>query len=174
MRLLVGLSEDPLVRALERFYAPDESSDYPERLDAWVRDAGMSDRVTFHSYLPHKEIISYYQQADVVVNPSLSETFGISIVEAMACGVPVIGTRVGGMLDTVVDDVGRLVPPEDPEALAQAICEVLSDREAAQRMGRAGRNRAITHYTWKARASKLVEVYGRVCGSSSTPRLDAR
>lgn len=166
MRLLVALSDDPLVRALERFYAPDGSSDYPERLDAMVRDAGLGDRVTFHSYLPHKDIISYYQQADVVVNPSLSETFGISIVEGMACGVPVVGTRVGGMLDTIVDDVGRTVAAEDPDSLAQAMCEILEDRTLARNMGAAGRSRAMTQFTWKARASRLLDVYRRVCNAN--------
>ncbi len=165
MRLLVSLSDDPLVRSLERFYAPDGSSDYPERLDALVREAGLEDRVTFHSYLPHKEIISYYQRASIVVNPSLSETFGISIVEGMACGVPVVATRIGGMLDTVVDEVGRAVPPEDPERLAQAMCEILEDRALARRMGAAGRQRAITKFTWKARANRLLDVYQRVCNA---------
>ena len=166
MRLLVGLSDDPLVRALGRFYAPDESSDYPERLDAMVRQTGLGDRVTFHSYLPHKELVSYYQKADLVVNPSLSETFGISIVEAMACGVPVVGTRVGGMLDTIVDDVGRAVPPEDPESLARAMCEILDNRELARQMGRFGRQRAVTQFTWKARATRLLDVYQRVCSAA--------
>lgn len=161
--LLVSLSDDPLVRALERFYAPDGSSDYPEVLDAMVRDAGLEDRVRFHSYLPHKEIVSYYQQADVVVNPSLSETFGISIVEGMACGVPVVGTRVGGMLDTIVDEVGKSAPAEDPERLAGAIGEILDDRQAARAMGLRGRERAVTHYTWRARAQRLTEIYRRVC-----------
>jgi glycosyltransferase involved in cell wall biosynthesis len=164
--LLVGLSDDPLVRALGRFYAPDGSSDYPEHLDAMVRQAGLEDRVTFHSFLPHKEIISYYQRADLVVNPSLSETFGISIVEAMACGVPVVGTRVGGMLDTIVDEVGRTVPPEDPQRLSAAMCEILGDRELARQMGRCGRERAITKFTWKARAQRLLDVYRRVCSAA--------
>jgi glycosyltransferase involved in cell wall biosynthesis len=166
MRLLVGLSDDPLVRALGRFYAPDGRSDYPERLDAMVRQSGLDDRVTFHSYLPHKDIISHYQQADLVVNPSLSETFGISIVEAMACGVPVVGTRVGGMLDTIVDEVGRAVPPEDPERLAQAMCEILDNRELARQMGRSGRERAVTQFTWKTRANRLLDIYQCVCSAA--------
>ncbi|MCB0058294.1 MAG: glycosyltransferase family 4 protein [Caldilineaceae bacterium] len=165
MQLLVGLSDDPLVSALQRFYQPDGSSDYPQRLDAMVRDAGLEDRVTFHSYLQHSKIISYYQNADVVVNPSLSETFGISIVEAMACGVPVVGTRVGGMLDTIVDDVGRAIPAEDPKSLAEAICEILDNRALASRMGACGRERAVTNFTWSARANRLLDVYHRVCNA---------
>jgi glycosyltransferase involved in cell wall biosynthesis len=163
MRLLVGLSDDPLVSALQRFYQPDGSSDYPEQLDEIVRKAGLEDRVTFHSFLPHKEIISYYQRADLVVNPSLSETFGISIVEAMACGVPVVGTRVGGMLDTIVDDVGRSVPAEDPVRLEEAMCEILEDPALGRQMGMSGRERAAKLFTWSARAKRLLDVYRRVC-----------
>lgn len=163
MRLLVGLSDDPLVSALQRFYQPDGSSDYPEQLDEMVRMAGLEDRVTFHSFLPHREIISYYQRADLVVNPSLSETFGISIVEAMACGVPVVGTRVGGMLDTIVGDVGRAVPAEDPARLAEAMCEILEDHALGRQMGICGRERAVKQFTWSARATRLLDIYRRVC-----------
>ena len=165
MRLLVGLSDDPLVSALQRFYQADGGSDYPQYLDEMVSKAGLQDRVTFHSFLPHKEIVSYYQNANVVVNASLSETFGISIVEAMACGVPVVGTLVGGMLDTIVDEVGRAVPAEDPVRLAEAICEILEDRAMANRMGACGRERAVTKFTWSARAERMLDIYRRVCSA---------
>ena len=84
----------------------------------------------------------------------------------MACGVPVVGTRVGGMLDTIVDDVGRAVPAEDPESLAKAMCEILDNRTLARQLGAAGRQRAITQFTWKARANQLLDVYRRVCSAS--------
>jgi glycosyltransferase involved in cell wall biosynthesis len=165
-RFLVGLSDDPLVRALHRFYREDGGCDYQGHLDALVRDAGLADRVSFHGSLPHREIIARYQSADVVVNPSLSETFGISIVEGMACGVPVVGTRVGGMLDTIVDEVGRSVAAEDPAALAEAICGILEDRPLAQAMGERGRQRAVTHFTWRARADRLLALYRRIGGDT--------
>lgn len=158
-RFLVDLSDDPLVGALKRFYRADGASDYQQRLDALVRDAGLQSQVKFHGSLPHLDIVRHYQQADLVVNPSLSETFGISIVEAMACGVPVVGTRVGGMLDTITDEVGLAVAAEDPAALAEAMCRVLENRELAREFGRRGRERAVTHFTWSARAERLLAVY---------------
>jgi glycosyltransferase involved in cell wall biosynthesis len=151
-----------LVRALKRFYSTDGGSDYQRQLDAMLTRAGIADGVTFHGSLSHHQIVQHYQAADVVVNPSLSETFGISIVEGMACGVPVVGTRVGGMLDTITDDVGRAVPAEDPTALADAICSVLADRSLARAMGARGRQRAIADFTWRARAARMLDVYQRV------------
>lgn len=161
-RFLVGLSDDPLVRALRRFYRDGIDSDYQRQLDAQVRDAGLQDRISFHGSLPHRQIIGLYQAADVVVNPSLSETFGISVVEGMACGVPVVGTRVGGMLDTIDDEVGRAVPAEDPLALSEAICAILGDPARARAMGQRGRERVATRFTWQARANRLLDVYRAV------------
>jgi glycosyltransferase involved in cell wall biosynthesis len=161
-RFLVDLSDDPLVGALRRFYRDDGTSDYQRHLDGLVREHGLGESVHFHGSLPHREIVRHYQQADLVVNPSLSETFGISIVEGMACGIPVVGTRVGGMLDTITDDVGLAVAAEDPDALAKAMCDILSDRGRASALGRRGRERAIKHFTWSARAERLLDVYRRV------------
>lgn len=163
-RFLVELSDDPLVRALGRFYAGEVSDDYQAQLDAMVLARGLQDRVTFHGSLPHREIVALYQRASLVVNPSLSETFGISIVEGMACGVPVVGTHVGGMIDTIVNDVGRAVPAEDPAALAAAMTEVLGDEGLGRTLGARGRERALQHFTWRARASALMDIYRRAAG----------
>lgn len=161
-RFLIDLSDDPLVAALGRFYRDDGTSDYQARLDEIVSAAGLQQKVRFHGSLPHHEIVRHYQQADVVINPSLSETFGISIVEGMACGVPVVGTRVGGMLDTITPEVGHAVPAEDATALAEAIGALLADPVRGREMGRLGRERAQQHFTWSARAAILLDLYRRV------------
>ena len=97
---LVGLSSDPLVRALDRFYNGSVSSGYHRYLDELVNRLGLEGKVRFLGRVPHTELVDWYRSSSVVVNPSLSESFGISIVEGMACGVPVVGTKVGGMLET--------------------------------------------------------------------------
>jgi glycosyltransferase involved in cell wall biosynthesis len=161
-RFLVDLSDDPKVAALARFYRDDGTSDYQAQVDGLVSAAGLEGQVRFHGSLPHLDIVRLYQQATVVVNPSLSETFGISIVEGMACAVPVVGTQVGGMLDTITEEVGFAVPAEEPAALARAIGELLTDPARAQELGRSGRLRAERHFTWNARAAVLLDLYRRV------------
>jgi len=103
---------------------------------------------------------AWYRAATVVVNPSLSESFGISIVEGMACGIPVVGTKVGGMLETIVDgETGRSVDAERPDLLAAALLEVLGNRELANAMGQHGRQRAVERFSWRARADRLIATY---------------
>jgi glycosyltransferase involved in cell wall biosynthesis len=160
---LVGISADPLVRALSRFYDGSQASSYHEYLDQLVARHGLQGRVRFLGSLGHKQLIAHYQSATLVVNPSLSESFGISIVEGMASGVPVIATRVGGMLETVVHgETGLSVDADQPQALAAAMEIVLSEPERARAFGAAGRVRAVEHFSWRARARRLLELYSRV------------
>jgi len=161
--LLVGLSSDPLVSALLRFYDGRLTTNYWGYLQARVRRHGLEKHVRFAGVLPHSELVAIYQRADLVVNPSLSESFGISVIEGMACGVPVVATGVGGMRDTVLEGVtGLLVDPEQPELLAGAMKSILGDRDRSARMAAAGRARAMAEFTWAARARRLLEVYRRL------------
>lgn len=165
--LLVDLSDDPLVGGLRRFYDGTVTRDYRAHLDELVIRLGLERHIHFHGPLPHHELVKAYQATDVVVNPSLSESFGISIVEGMACGKPVVGTKVGGMLETILDgETGLLTDPEKPEMLAKAIISVLSDREQALAMSRLGRERAVGHFSWKARAARLSGLYQKLLLSS--------
>jgi glycosyltransferase involved in cell wall biosynthesis len=158
---LVGISEDPLVAALDRFYDESKGS-YQQYLEDFVRRAGLTQRVRFLGAVPHAQLISAYQNADVLINPSLSESFGITVVEAMASGVPVVVTRVGGMKETVVNgETGFAVEPDEPEKLARAITSILGDTTLADQMGRAGRARATEMFSWKARAARLLQAYAR-------------
>jgi glycosyltransferase involved in cell wall biosynthesis len=94
------------------------------------------------------------------VNPSLSEAFGMSLIEAMIYGLPVIASRVGGMTEIVDHEVtGLLVEPADPVALAQAICEVLANRHLQRAMGAAGRDRALERYSWHKSTDALFALF---------------
>lgn len=95
--------------------------------------------------------------ADVVVVPSHYEGFGLSALEAMASARPVVATRVGGLAEVVSDDIGSLVPPHEPDALARAVLEMLSDPVAAREAGSAAAV-AATAYSWEAAA----DAYGRL------------
>jgi glycosyltransferase involved in cell wall biosynthesis len=101
--------------------------------------------------------------ADVVLAVQMYETFGIAPVEAMACGRPVVGSSVGGLLDTVVPGAtGELVPPRRPDLLAPVLRDLLNDPQRREAYGRAGRERAVATYPWPEVAARTEEVYAAV------------
>lgn len=160
---IVSISSDPLVRALNRFYNGSVSSEYQEYLDSLISQLKLTDKVRFVGEIPHKELPDWYRSSRVVVNPSLSESFGMSIVEGMACGLPVVGTKVGGMRETIRDgETGLLIEPERPDSLAEAVVSLLNNPETARRMGNKGRVRAVEHFSWRARAERLLSAYRMV------------
>lgn len=167
---VTSLSSDPRVLALNRFYDQLDRSNYQQHLDHLVQRHGLRDRIQFVGQMSHKDLVPGYQEADIVVNPSLSESFGLSVVEGMACGLPVVATRIGGMCETVLNSrTGVLVEPDDPSELAQALISVLDDPAGAVDMGREGRNRAVELYSWEARAERLKSVYERVRAGKRVP-----
>jgi phosphatidylinositol alpha-mannosyltransferase len=101
-------------------------------------------------------------RADVLAVPSLrSESFGIVLLEGMAAGLPVVATSVGGYPDLLPPEAGRLVPPGDADALADALRALLADDAARERMGAAGR-RLAARYDWSEVAARVAAVYERV------------
>ncbi len=133
------------------------------RLRQVARDCGVADRVEFTGHRQRRELRRYYAAADVFVTTPWYEPFGITPLEAMACGTPVIASRVGGLQHTVQDGLtGYLVPPRDPAALAQRLAEVQQNRLHAAALGRAGMRRARAHYTWERVTDELVEIYEAV------------
>ncbi|HVE05788.1 MAG TPA: glycosyltransferase [Paraburkholderia sp.] len=105
----------------------------------------------------------FYSAADVFVTTPWYEPFGITPVEAMACGTPVIGADVGGIRYSVCDgETGWLVPPRDPAALAARLAQLQADPALARRMGKAGAARARAGFTWQGVAQSLEQIYRRV------------
>ena len=102
------------------------------------------------------------RSADVVACVPWYEPFGIVPLEAMACGVPVVATRVGGLMDTVVEHVtGELVPPRAPAPLAATLRTLLADPVRRDFLGGAGRDRAAARYPWQRIAAECVREYRR-------------
>ncbi|WP_243361536.1 glycosyltransferase family 4 protein [Fundidesulfovibrio terrae] len=119
---------------------------------------GLSGRVVFAGYQP--EIAPFYRLMDVLVIPSFSEGMPNVALEAMACGLPVVASAVGGVPETVPDRVtGRLVPPGDPRALAEAIIETVDDPETARAWGEAGLARVRELFSPDARAARMESIY---------------
>jgi D-inositol-3-phosphate glycosyltransferase len=136
--------------------------DDPEvaRLQAVIDAEDVRDRVTLAGRIEHDDLPRMLRSADVVVCAPWYEPFGIVPLEAMACGIPVVASSVGGLIDTVVEDVtGVHVPPRDPQGVADALEALLADPERRKRYGRAGRRRATSRYSWHRIAAQTVRVY---------------
>jgi len=125
-----------------------------------AQSLGIAQQVQFTGQRPRSVLRYYYSAANVFVTTPWYEPFGITPIEAMACGTPVIGSAVGGIKHTVVDGVtGYLVPPKQPLALAERLAWLYRHPRLAQRLGWAGMRRAYQHYTWRHIASQLLRVY---------------
>jgi phosphatidylinositol alpha-mannosyltransferase len=137
--------------------------DGEERKRVFDLDTQVRSRVRLLGTVSHTELAGYYAAADAFLAPATGgESFGIVLVEAMAAGLPVVGSAIPGYDEVVRDGVdGLLVPPSDPQALASAAERVLTDEELARRLGEAGRERA-RDYTWDRVSRQLEEVYDEV------------
>jgi glycosyltransferase involved in cell wall biosynthesis len=108
------------------------------------------------------DIPALLRTADVFVLSSRWEGLPLAIIEAMMSGLPVVGTRVGGVAEVMVDgETGLLVPPKDPEALASALNRLLEDAGLRRQMGEAGRRRALDRFTEARMLAETTAVYSR-------------
>jgi len=139
---------------------------YRPTLEEAVQAAGLADRVRFLGRVPHEDLPRLLAVSDVLVATSFaSETFGIALVEAQACGVPVVASRFGGFPEVVKDgETGLLVPPQDPSALAAALRALLSDPARRQRMGEAGRRWVAEQFHWERVTERVLDAYRSVKG----------
>ena len=147
--------------------ALDPGDDAPEtekiqELRRLVHEHRMEDSVDFIGSIDQPRLALWYSAADLCAVPSLTESFGLVALEAMACGTPVVATRVGG-LQTVVEngESGLLVPPGDHAALAEAIEQVLMDHRLRIHLAHGARDRA-EHFTWQRVGDGIEALYDRV------------
>lgn len=133
------------------------------RLQAVANEEGVADQVTFVGRRGRKVLKRYYNAADVFISTPWYEPFGITPVEAMACGTAVIGSKVGGIQFTVCDgETGYLVPPKDPAALAEKTAHLLKNPSLRQQMGRAGVHRANALFTWDKISCSMADLFRQV------------
>jgi len=124
---------------------------------------GISSRVRFLGKIPHGDVPIAIAAGNVFVLPSLSEGQPTVVCEAMACGRPVVATAVDGTPEIVCDgETGFLVPPRDPERLADALARVLDDPRLAARMSARADEIAKVRYTWDANAADMERIYGEI------------
>src|SRR3954451_20314340 len=130
-----------------------------------IEQTGAAD-VFLPGWRSHDDLADGLNASDVVVLPSVHEQFGQVLVEGMACGLPVIAVNNHGPATIVDDDeTGLLVPPDDEDAMADALVQIVNDDEARGRMGRTAYERSRARYSWPALAEKVARVYDEVAGS---------
>jgi glycosyltransferase involved in cell wall biosynthesis len=133
------------------------------RLMGLAEQAGVADRVRLLGRVDRADLPALLRSADAVVCVPWYEPFGIVALEAMACGVPVVASAVGGLVDTVVDGVtGVHVPPRSPHDLAEALRCLLGDPVLRRRLGAAGARRARRRYGWNRVARSTLGVYAEL------------
>ncbi len=166
LRYYKGL--DTLLRAMPRL--PDDvrlrvigSGEMLASLQALTSELNLARRVQFVGEVPDVELPAQYHQASLFVLPAnaRAEAFGMVLLEAMASGLPCVTTEVGTGTSWVVQDgvTGRVVPPEDPVALAEAIRDLLADEGRRRAMGRAARARVEAEFTQERLVDRVMSVY---------------
>lgn len=137
------------------------AGDGPERaeMERVFAELGLSGRVRFLGAVPNAEMPEVYSAADIAVLPSRMEATSISGLEAMACGLALVGTAVGGIPALVSDGkTGTLVPPQDRQALGTAMRELALDAERRERYGAAAREKAVREFPWTRIAGQTLEI----------------
>ncbi len=168
-RLIERKGIQHLLRALKVMQYPVHLSivgegNYQQQLIELAAEYEVADKVTFHGYCPRERLVDLYSASDIFVLPTMAESFGLVFIEAMACGVPIIGTRVGGVPDIVQEENGILVEPDDYLAVRRAIDELAGDPQRRAAMGEACRRRVIEHYSWMTVAEKYEQCYANAAG----------
>ncbi|MCE7948230.1 MAG: glycosyltransferase family 1 protein [Chloroflexi bacterium CFX4] len=132
-----------------------------EQLSAQIAATGYEANIALIGHVVWREMAAWYARAALFVQPSFYETFGIACLEAMCFRLPVVAARVGGLPEVVEDGVtGILVPPNDPQALGEAILSLLRDPEKRRRMGERGREKVLAEFTAE-RVADLSEAFYR-------------
>ena len=142
------------------------------RRDYDIPDAGWGRDVIFPGYLDQRDLPAIYSACDLYLYPSNQEAFPIPITEAMACGTPIVTSRVNGP-EEIAGEAAMLVDPRDPEEIAGAVLEVLGDRTVARRLSEAGLERSRI-FSWDACARRTLEILEEVAGRRNAGAASGR
>lgn len=136
-----------------------------EELIQMSSEMGIRDRVKFPGYVSRDRLLEYYQSSDIFVNPSRYEGLPTSVLEAMACGLPVVATDIPGHNELITrGENGLLVPPGDSSKLAKAISDLIADKDLQRQFAERSRATVTQKYDWAVIADRIVGIYDRVLG----------
>ncbi len=130
------------------------------KLKEYAEELGISDKTVFTGAVPHNKITGYHNMMDVEVYLSDYESFGVSVVEALACEKPVVVSNVGGLPEVVDDEKsGFIVPPKNPLKASEAIGKLVIDNNLRKQFGKAGREKVEKYYNWDDNVEEMIKVY---------------
>ncbi|HFD32731.1 MAG TPA: glycosyltransferase family 1 protein [Gammaproteobacteria bacterium] len=132
---------------------------YETHLKELGKTLGLDDTVTFHGFCLRTELPKLYNRHDCFILPSMAESFGIVFAEAMACGLPIIGGRTGGVPDLIKSDNGILVEPGNIEEIKNAILNMQASPAKRKKLGHNNRTKVVNYYNWKSIAEKYMLNY---------------
>lgn len=155
---LTLLPSRPRVQVIFTGRVTEDQKDFHAGLVARIAAAGLSDRIRFLGELPWEEVVRHYQALDLFTAPARWEGFGLTPLEAMACGVPVVATRVGAFETLIPPDCGTLIETSAP-ALTQALAAWLDDPQALAEAGHKARAHVMAHHRIEDEAEALVQIY---------------
>jgi 1,4-alpha-glucan branching enzyme len=139
-----------------------------DELAALCRSLGVHEHVEFLGYVPHEQLPELYQRAELFVQPSFYEGMSNTVLEAMACGLPIIATGEGGREELLCDN-SLMAPYDDPTALAEGVAALLSNPEKVAVMGQVS-SEIAEHYSWAAVTESYLSIYHDLIDSSHAPR----
>lgn len=162
--MIALLPRRPAVRAVVMGRATEGHGEFLEGLKARVKAAGLEDRILFTPEVTVDRMADWYRVLDLYVAPQRWEGFGLTPLEAMACAVPVVATRVGAFEEIITPETGALVAPGDIAEMARAVAPYLDDDALRQAAGQAARARIEARFRIEAEAAALVDVYKELLG----------
>lgn len=132
-----------------------------EDIEEQIKDLGLNKKINIKIFVPNVEIPDLYRNSDIFILPSLEEGVPRTILEAMSCEIPVVCTELPQLVD-IVNECGILVPKKDHEALAEAILKILADDKLYIKLGKNGRKKIITGYSWEDTVKKTIKLYEKL------------
>ena len=156
-------------RARFAIVGPDNDG-YGRKVRRWCREKGIEGKVFFLDHLNSEDVKRAYVDASVFVLPSYTESFGMTVVEAMACACPVVISDQVKIWHEVQEDGAGLVVSLSPRRIADAVCRVLSNKEEADAMGARGRMAAKLRYAWPIIVNRMTQIYRQIIEEAKTKR----
>ncbi len=139
-----------------------------------VADLNLNASVRFTGQLPHDDIPSFLAECDIIAIPSRKEGFCVAAIEASASAIPVVASRVGGLLETVQHNhTGLHVDPDDPRALADALITLINDPVRRRTLGQSGRHFVREHFEWSDCVDRWIDLYTSILNQAPAPSRPA-